>query len=322
MVRAWLMSVQSHLHPTDDTHRVTSLELLFDLVFVYAITNVTALMEHHVGGRTTLEAVIVLAITWFGWCAYTWLGNQVKADEGLARAAMIIALGGMFFVAVSIPNAFSTSGNAAVVLALAYCVVRLVQNAVYLVAATGDAQLRSALLGMLGVIVTSLALLLIGAFVDEHARVWWWLASVTVDQAGVYLVRSTRWRLSSASHFAERFGLIVLIAIGESVVALGAASEGPHLTATRMTGLVSGLAIAVSLWWMYFDVVAVVAERELHKAQGLRRIRMARDSYTSTCTCRWSPASSSPRSGWRCWSMPATMSRPAGTPSTAGSPST
>ena len=80
MFRTLLASVQSHMHSTDDTHRVTSLELLFDLVFVYAITNVTALMEHHVGGRTTLEAVIVLAVIWFGWCSYTWLGNQAKAD--------------------------------------------------------------------------------------------------------------------------------------------------------------------------------------------------------------------------------------------------
>lgn len=280
MFRALLISVQSHLHPTDDTHRVTSLELLFDLVFVYAITNVTALMEHHVGGRTTLEAVIVLAVIWFGWCSYTWLGNQAKADEGLVRVAMILALGGMFFVALSIPNAFAAEGNAAAVLAVSYCVVRLVQNAVYLIAAAGDAQLRSVLIGMLGVIVTSLVLLLIGAFVDEHSRVWWWLASVAVDQAGVYLVRSTRWRLSSASHFAERFSLIVLIAIGESVVALGAASEGPDLTLERTIGLLSGLAVAVSLWWLYFDVVALVAERELHHAEGLRRIRMARDSYT------------------------------------------
>ncbi len=77
--------VRGHLQPTDDDHRVTRLELLFDLIFVYAITNVTHLMEDHVGGEAVLEGIVTLAIVWFGWCAYTWLGNQAKADEGLLR---------------------------------------------------------------------------------------------------------------------------------------------------------------------------------------------------------------------------------------------
>ena len=113
-----LDSLRAQLRPTDDNHRVTPLELLFDLVFVYAITNVTGLMEHDIGGATVLEGVITLAVVWFGWCAYTWLGNQAQADEGLLRVAMVVAMGGMFFVAISIPHAFEDDGNAAVVLAV------------------------------------------------------------------------------------------------------------------------------------------------------------------------------------------------------------
>jgi hypothetical protein len=94
--------LRRHLRPTDDEHRVTTLELLFDLVFVYAVTNVTGLMEHEIGGTTVLEGLIVLAVVWFGWCSYTWLGNQAQADEGLLRVAMVVAMGGMFFVAISI----------------------------------------------------------------------------------------------------------------------------------------------------------------------------------------------------------------------------
>lgn len=118
-----LGSLRAHLRPTDDQHRVTTLELLFDLVFVYAITNVTGLIEHEIGGQTVLEGLITLAVVWFGWCAYTWLGNQAHADEGLLRVAMVVAMGGMFFVAISIPHAFEDEGNAAVVLAIAYAVV-------------------------------------------------------------------------------------------------------------------------------------------------------------------------------------------------------
>lgn len=277
---ALLESVRAHLHGTDDTHRVTNLELFFDLVFVYAITNITAVMEHDVGGTAVLEGMITLALVWFGWAAYTWLGNQAKADEGLLRLAMIVAMAGMFFVAISIPYAFRPDANAGVVLALAYCVVRLTHLAVYFIAAGEDRQLRSVLLGMTAVACVALTVLVAGALIGGAAQKWWWLVAVLIDQGGVYFVRSTRWRLNSASHFAERFGLIVLIAIGESVVSIGVGSATPQLTARTALALIAGLAIAVGLWWLYFDVVALVAEEVLHRSAGVARARLARDSYT------------------------------------------
>ena len=275
-----LGSLRAHLRSTDDNHRVTSLELLFDLVFVYAITNVTGLMEHDIGGATVLEGLIILAVVWFGWCAYTWLGNQAQADEGLLRVAMVVAMGGMFFVAISIPHAFEDDGNAAVVLAVAYAVVRLTHLGVYLIAAGDDAELRSVILGMLGVAMVMLVLLFAGAVIGGAGQRWWWFAAVAIDQLGVYVVRSTRWRLNSASHFAERFGLIIIIAIGESIVAVGAATSGAELTGRDALALVCGLAIAVCLWWLYFDVVAKVGEDVLRRSSGIERVRLARDSYT------------------------------------------
>ncbi len=275
-----LHSLRAHLRPTDDQHRVTTLELLFDLVFVYAITNVTGLMEHEIGATTVLEGLITLAVVWFGWCAYTWLGNQAQADEGLLRVAMVVAMGGMFFVAISIPYAFEPEGNAAVVLVIAYAVVRLTHLAVYLIAAGDDTQLRSVILTMFAVASVALALLFIGAVVGGPAQRWWWLAAVVIDQLGVYFARSTRWRLNSSSHFAERFGLIIIIAIGESIVAVGTATSSAELSWREAVALLCGLAIAVCLWWLYFDVVAKVAEEVLHRASGIERARLARDSYT------------------------------------------
>ncbi|MEJ7719834.1 MAG: low temperature requirement protein A [Ilumatobacteraceae bacterium] len=269
--------VRGHLRPTDDEHRVTTLELLFDLVFVYAITNVTHLMEEHVGGEAVLEGIVTLAIVWFGWCAYTWLGNQAKADEGLLRVAMVIAMAGMFFVAISIPYAFSADSEAAMVLAVSYAVVRLTHLAVYLVAAGDDRQLRSVVLGMLAVASVMLVLLFAGAAVGGEAQKWWWVAAVAVDQAGVYFVRSTRWRLNSASHFAERFGLILIIAIGESIVAVGTSTSENDITGRDAVALLCGLAIAVCLWWLYFDVVATVAERAATGRWG--RARASRSGF-------------------------------------------
>jgi low temperature requirement protein LtrA len=275
-----LDSLRAQLRRTDDTHRVTTLELLFDLVFVYAITNVTTLMEHDISGESVLEGLIVLAVVWFGWCAYTWLGNQAQADEGLLRVAMVVAMGGMFFVAISIPYAFEAEGNAAIVLASAYAVVRFTHLGVYLIAAGDDRQLRSVILGMLSVATVMLVLLFVGAAIGGSQQRWWWLAAVACDQLGVYLVRSTRWRLNSASHFAERFGLVIIIAIGESIVAVGVATSSAELGARDALALVCGLAIAVCLWWLYFDVVAKVGETVLVRAAGVDRARLARDSYT------------------------------------------
>ena len=275
-----LDALRARLQPTDDTHRVTTLELFFDLVFVFAITNVTALMEHDLGARGVLHGSILLALVWFGWCAYTWLGNQARADEGLLRVAVVIAMGGMFFVGVSIPHAFDGEGNAALVLVASYAVVRLTHLVVYLVAAGDDVQLRSVILAMLAVALAVLALLLVGALAGGDVQRWWWLAAVACDQLGVYVVRSTRWVLNSATHFAERFGLVMIIAIGESIVAVGVATSTAQLGAREALALVCGLAIAVCLWWLYFDVVSHVGERVLLHSSGVERTRLARDSYT------------------------------------------
>jgi low temperature requirement protein LtrA len=142
------------------------------------------------------------------------------------------------------------------------------------------------LVRLVGVATAMLVLLFTGSFVGETGRRWWWLAAVVVDQLGVYLVRSTRCRLNSASRFAERFGLviiiiiIIIIAIGESVVAVGVTTSSPELSGREALALVCGLAIAVCLWWLYSDVVATVAEDVLRRSSAIERARLARDSYT------------------------------------------
>jgi low temperature requirement protein LtrA len=278
-------ALQRHVHTTDDTHRVTSLELFFDLVFVYGLTQVTALMA--AGDPTwhkALEGLLVLALLWFAWCSYAWLGNQAKADEGLLRLALVVAMICVFLVALAIPDAFGAqagSVNAGLLLALGLVVVRAVHLGVYLIAAGDDRGLRRQLL-ITAVPVGGWAVLLVaGAEVDGGLRLGLWALALTIDYVGIFVsARAGGWRLNAAAHFAERHGLIVIIAIGESIVAIGVGATALPLTWPVLAAVLLGLSISVTLWWSYFDVVAPVAERVLTRAQGQERASLARDSYT------------------------------------------
>jgi low temperature requirement protein LtrA len=278
-------ALQRHVHATDDSHRVTSLELFFDLVFVYGLTQVTALMA--AGDQTwhkALEGLLVLALLWFAWSSYAWLGNQAKADEGVLRLALVVAMICVFLVALAIPNAFDEqqrSLDAGLLLALSLIVARAVHLGVYLIAAGDDRGLRRQLF-LTAVPVGGWAVLLVaGAEVDGNLRLGLWALALAVDYVGIFVSsRAGGWRLNAAGHFAERHGLIIIIAIGESIVAIGVGATALPLTWPVLVAVLLGLTVSVTLWWSYFDVVAPVAERVLTRAEGQDRATLARDSYT------------------------------------------
>jgi low temperature requirement protein LtrA len=279
------LTVRSRLRfeGTDETHRVTSLELFFDLVFVYALTQVTALMADDPRWPTVGRGVLVLAILWFAWSAFAWRGNQAKADEGLLRAALVVAMVAMFLVALSIPEAFDDRPGGLrgpLVLALGIVAVRLVHLTVYLVAAGDDATLRRTITRVGVPVSVFSALLVAGSRVDGSAQVVLWALALLVDYAGIYTVGAEGWRLNAPGHFAERHGLIIIVALGESIVALGVGAEELAVTGPLVAAVALGLVVSVCLWWAYFDVVAPVAERVLSRSQGVERARLARDSYT------------------------------------------
>jgi low temperature requirement protein LtrA len=270
------------IRPTDEQHRVTTLELFFDLVFVFAITQITALMAANPSGRGAVRGLVLFALLWWAWCSYAWLGNQARADEGVIKAAVVAATVAMFVVALAIPEAWRDPGggfSAPMALAVALAVVRLGHLAVYFVAAIGDAGLRRQLLRTAVPVATAAMLLGLGALASGSGRTGLWLLALVVDYAGVY-VSGTEWRLPAPRHFAERHGLIVLIALGESIVAIGVGIADLPLTLTILLAALLGLAVTIGLWWAYFDVVALVAERALVNRRGNERTRMARDCYT------------------------------------------
>jgi low temperature requirement protein LtrA len=273
---------RARIVPTDEGHGVTTLELFFDLVFVFAITQVTAFMAVDLGWRSVLRGLVLLALLWFAWCSYAWLGNQAHADEGIVRGAVIVAMAAMFVVALAIPEAWRDDGggiNAPVLLAVALAVVRLTHLAVYVAAAGGDAGLRRQVVRAAVPVSASAGLLLVGAVVGGPAQTALWALALVVDYTGIY-ASGADWRLPAPGHFAERYGLIVLIALGESLIAVGVGATHLPLTLPTVTAALLGMTVSVALWWAYFDVVAPVAERVLRHRTGADRVRLARDSYT------------------------------------------
>ncbi|HEY3262343.1 MAG TPA: low temperature requirement protein A [Pseudonocardiaceae bacterium] len=266
-------------------HRVTTLELFFDLVFVYAITQVTGLMGARTSALSLVQGLLLLAVLWWCWCCYAWLGTTVRADEGLARLALLAAMAVMFLVSLTIPEAFEDAPgglNAPLFFAGCYLAVRVLHVAAYLLVGRdmADAALVAVLHRLAVPMLAGTVLLAAAAFTSGPAQLALWGLALAVDYAGVFLAGPRGWRLESPAHFAERHGLIVIIALGESIVAIGVGVAGLPMSWLVVLTSVLGLTVAASIWWMYFDVAASVAEHRLSQLTGRPRMTMARDSYT------------------------------------------
>jgi low temperature requirement protein LtrA len=271
------------VRPVGEHDRVTTLELFFDLVFVFALTQISALVAGNLTPEGAARGLVLLGLLWWAWTAFTWLGNVARADVGVVRAGLIVAMGLVFAMALAIPTAWDEADGglpSALVFAVAYVLVRLVHVVVYWVAAGDDAGLRRQVgrLALAGVLPT--VLLVVGGLLGGSTQTILWAAALVTDYAGVYLAGSRGWVVRSPGHFAERHGLIVIIALGESIVAIGVGVAELPVTAAILIASALGLAVAVCLWWIYFDVTAIAAERMFDRAEGDERTRIARDAYT------------------------------------------
>jgi low temperature requirement protein LtrA len=260
----------------ESEQRVTPLELFFDLVFVFAITQVTSLLSAEPTWGGLLRGILVLGALWWAWAAYAWLTNTLNPEEGLVRIAMFVVMASMLIVALAVPEAFDEHG---VIFGVAYLVVRAMHLALYALAARGDHDLLGAVLRMTPSSTISGVLILTAGFLDGKQRVALWVIALAVDYLGVIVGRGQGWRMSPG-HFAERHGLIVIIAIGESIVALGVGATGTPLTAGVIGTALVGITVATALWWTYFDWVAIVVEQRLRQATGAAQATLARDAYS------------------------------------------
>ncbi|HEV2779360.1 MAG TPA: low temperature requirement protein A [Actinophytocola sp.] len=275
--------VRARVEAVRESGSATTLELFFDLVFVFALTQVTAYMADELTGQAVFRGVLVLAVVWWCWVGYSWLSNVVKADEGAARVAMFVAMLAMFLIALTIPEAFDDGRgglHGPTVFALGYLVLRVVHVLLFLMVSESDAALRRQVLRFTPTMITATALLLLAGQTSGTAQTLLWLAAVAADYGGTLVIGARGWRLNSAKHFAERHGLIIIVALGESIVAIGVGVAALPISWPIVVAAILGLAVSAGLWWFYFDVAALLSERALSKARGEHRVAMARSAYT------------------------------------------
>ena len=268
---------QSRLSATlREGERVTPLELFFDLVFVLALTQCTALMAHHPTWEGLAQGLLVLGMLWWAWTGYSWLTSVIDPEEGAVRLVIFGAIAALLLVSLCVPEAF---GSLALSFALIYGVVRTAHIALFMLASPEDDALRHSVLALAASTAVAVALLATASLFDGLAQGSLWALALLLDMGGPYFFGSEGWKLVP-EHFAERHGLIVIIALGESIVAigLGAAHE---LTLGIAAAAILGVALTAAMWWVYFDIVAIVAAGRLAKAEpGKVQNEMARDSYS------------------------------------------
>lgn len=260
----------------------TPIELFFDLVFVFALTQVTEFMSEHAGVVDVLRGVLVITVMWWCWIAYAWICNVLRADQGIMRLGLFAAMAAVFVQAITIPEAFDDLPgglHGPMVFAICYFVVRAVHIVMFWIASVEDPQLRGQVLRFLPSMLGGTILLLIASQTTGTAQTWLWFAAIAADYLGTLLAGS-KWRLGSASHFAERHGLIIIVALGESIVAIGVGVAHLPISWPIIAASVLGLVVAGAMWWAYFDVTALVIERALAAAGGEQQIRLARGGYT------------------------------------------
>jgi low temperature requirement protein LtrA len=257
--------------------RVMPLELFFDLVFVLALTQCTALMAVEADWTDLGKGLLVLGLMWWSWVGYAWLTSVVDPEEGAVRFVIFAAMAAFLVVALCIPEAF---GDSRMLFAVAYSVVRFSQIALFMLASREEPALRASVLGLAGGTGLGCGLLIVGAlFENNSVQAAIWSAALLFDVLEPYLFGSEGWQLHP-EHFVERHGLIIIIALGESIVAIGVGAHG-HVDAGVVAAAVLGVAIAGALWWLYFDIVALVAERRLSNAKvGPEQNEIARDSFS------------------------------------------
>jgi low temperature requirement protein LtrA len=260
-----------------DEQRVTPLELFFDVVFVLSFTQVTATMAEDSSWEGLGEGLLILAAVWWAWAAYGWLTNTIDPDENVNRLAMFAAMGAMLVVSLSIPQAF---GDRGLLFGCSYFFVRAMQLLLYVrnTRREGDSYNFEAIMKLAPGLLLGSALLIVAGLLDGGARTSVWILAIMVDWSTPLLFGSEGFHIHPR-HFAERYGLIIIIALGESVLAIGAAVE-LTLDAGQVVAAMLGITAVAALWWAYFDIVAIVAERRLVEAPPGEQAPLARDSYS------------------------------------------
>jgi low temperature requirement protein LtrA len=254
--------------------RVSPLELFFDLVFVFGFTQITGTITEGPTAANLGRGVLIFLVLWWAWGSYAWLTNAVPMSVKLARVVMC-ASAAMLVTALAVPTAWEDGG---VAFALGFLLVMVLHTVLFAIAGENPGTTRAAILRLAPTNLGAALLLVVAGMVDGTARPVLWVAAVVISYTGPYMTGVAGFGVHPA-HLAERHGLIVIIALGESVVAIGSGGDiavdwGLAGTALLIMGLLVGL------WFIYFDHEAEEDEAALTAAEGVDRARMARDVYS------------------------------------------
>jgi low temperature requirement protein LtrA len=262
---------------------VTPLELFFDLVFVFALTQVTAFMADELSWQGILRGVLVTTLLWWAWTAYAWLANVVSAEERPLKLAILTAMSAMFVLALCIPEAFDDAPGGLrgpVVLVVCYVVVRLMHFVMFLIISREDAALRAQVLRFAPSVVASGVVLLVASQFQGWLQTGLWMLALVADYVGTAMAGFSGWRVPAPGHFSERHGLIIIVALGESIVAIGVGVAQEPISWVIIVASVLGLILASAMWWAYFDVSALLGEHALASEPVETRARLARNAYS------------------------------------------
>jgi low temperature requirement protein LtrA len=269
---------------SEEGHRVTTLELFFDLAFVFAFTQLSRLMAQQHDALGIVQALVILALLWWSWTAYGWLANLAHADAGVVRIAMIVAMTALFVVGLVVLEAFDDLPgglDGPLVLVGAYLVARITHAVVFVLVEEDPALRRRALLTMVLAVVPSGALLTVGALLGGGWQLACMLLAVALEPFVAYRMSvAVDWRVHSTAHFTERHGLIVILALGESIIAIGVGVAREPVSWQILAGVVLATLISIALWWAYFSRLAHRAEEALGRRRAGERARAANEGYT------------------------------------------
>ncbi|MBU3066978.1 low temperature requirement protein A [Nocardia sp. NEAU-G5] len=253
--------------------RASTLELFFDLVFVFTITQLAQVFGLHSGWPAFGRVVLMFGVIWWMYSGYVFLTNEVAPSSSARRSWLLVGMFGFFVIALAIPEAFTGSGLA---FGLGYFVVNLVHTGLFY--ANGGRGATSAILRIAPVNAAIAVLVLIGGISDGWPRYLLWALAFALQLVAPYLVNVAGFRIRP-SHFAERHGLVIIIAVGESVVAIGAGLAGEPITVGLVAMVALGLSLAYVMWWSYFGLDDEAGEAALGATPVPRRARRAAVAY-------------------------------------------
>ncbi len=270
-----------------DEAGVSPLELFFDLVFVFALTQVTAYMAHEIDAGHGLEGlvrgVLVMMLLWWTWVGWSWLCNVTDVEAPALKMTMLAGMSALFVLALCIPEAFEDGDgglDGPLVLALAYLAVRALHFLMFWLVAQEDPTLRGQLTRFAPTVAGSSVVLIFASQAEGDTQTALWAFALVADYVGTWLGGASGWRLPSPGHFSERHGLIIIVALGESIVAIGVGVADLPVTWPILVAGALGLLLASAMWWAYFDVSALIGERALAAEPTETRARLARTAYT------------------------------------------